>query len=1179
MQTGLRLTLLGAPRVWLESKVVQGFRTLKTQALFYYLAVTRRAHTRGALATLLWGDMPERNAHVSLSKSLSNLRDLFPDYLEIDRHFVAFNCNAPHWLDVAEFEAGVMAAQRAFHAKMSTSLGEGPMLHQLRKIADLYQGDFLAGFAVNNAPDFDAWQSMESQQLSTLAIHGLNMLTNRYAALGHWHDAIALCRQTLTLEPWREDVHRQLMRLLVANGERNAALVQYELCTRILQDELAVEPEPETLELYEQIAAGRVSVEEASRFWLPSATEIAARQPKSAHQLAQRPTMLIGRDQELATLRQLMHDPAHHLITLVGPGGVGKTSLALACAESQQADFADGVWVVSFAGVDNQTANDSVEMAEAKLNAILGDALGITLSGPRPSEVEIANFLQNKHLLLLLDNMDPFVRVAPLIARLLAKAPGVHLLATSREALHLLDERVFPVEHMPTPDIGQESVGTTEGDLNTLMGIASVALFVQCAQRVQSDFRFIAANALPIAHICRYVGGLPLGIELAATWLNTLAPNEIAEELARGLDLLDAPPLPLARQQTGIRAVFERSWQLLSPQERQCAAQFSVFQGETSREAILWVAEAALPQLSALLNKSILRRNALGRYEMHPLLRHYCREKLATAYDSGMSQTRHSTYYLMLVQERDKSIKRKDAKQRIQEMRLELDNIRQAWRWAVQEGNLAVLQRTLSSYARLYTLLGLYEEASMTLEWATNDLRQRERSLVNSPETQQLFCELMSGLLGHAAAFLNRLALFDRAIILAQAAHQLVQATDLPISKAHALLRCSEAYWYQGRMAEAKPLLEQVIELTSRISLLDVEPQELHADALCLQGATAVRLGKYKEAIACYERSLHISRALQDAYRESRALHSLGTTFRNQGHFGEARSYLEQGLQLSRQIGDLHSESRSLNSLGDIAYYLGDYMEAQRNFRQVHDIAMSSGDRRSQCIALTNLGIIARDLGDYPEARERLSQGLWMARTIGFRRGEAWALVCLSLLLHQHQRDAAALESGEQGLRIFVELGDDVGQAYAWTEIAHALASLHRLDEATEAYEKALALRRTLAQPHLEMEVLAGLIRVDLAREDRAEANHKAQSLLAYLQSNRLLGVEEPAHIYWTCARALLEDHAAEKILSDAKRMLEERVAAIDEGSVRTRFMEIVAHRAVMQPLQVSRIVPGFLPR
>lgn len=1171
MQAKLRLTLLGAPQAWLEGKLVQGYRTAKTQALFYYLAVTQRAHTRGALATLLWGDMPERNALVSLSKSLSNLRDLFPGYLEIDRHFVAFGGNGGYWLDVAAFETGFLVPQlpQPISSPPSTQAipRDEPNLRQLRQVVEIYQGDFLAGFTVNDAPDFDAWQSTESQRLRELAIHGLDTLSQRYAALGNWAEAIACCRQILTLEPWREETHRQLMRLLVADGQRSAALIQYEICQRTLEDELAVEVSPETLELYEEILAGS-SVDNANDHGEAQRQATRQRESERTHARlpAQRLPALIGRDEELARLHKRIHDPNRRLITLIGPGGVGKTTLALACAETALGEYADGIWYIGLGGASYQNVDDPPEVVEATLMATLVDLLGIPFSGPQAPEAEIANFLHNKHLLLVLDNFDPFVPVASLLTPLLAKASGLHILVTSREALSLADEELFPLSHMPVPDVGLKLYNEGEISSTHLMRFASVALFVQCAQRIQADFHLNSSNALAIAHVCHAVDGLPLGIELAATWLTALSPDEIAEELGRGLDLLDAPPLPTARQRTGIRGVFERSWQLLTPQERQCAAQFAVFQGGASREAALWVTEAALPQLSALINKSMLRRNASGRYEMHELLRQYCAEKLAEEYNPGAVHTRHSTYYLMFVQEREKAIKRKDAKRSIQEMRLELDNIRQAWRWATQQGSIAVVQRTLPGYARLYILMGLHEEASATLEWTVNDVRGRAGSLTNSREAHQAFCELCSGLLSHAAAFLNRQALFDRAIVLAQAAQQMVQALDAPIYTAHALLRESEAYWYQGRMAEAKPLLEQVMKLTSDASLLDIEPQEHRADALCIQGSIAVRMGKYKEAINAYESSLHISRALQDTYREGRALHSLGTTFRNQGHFGEARSYLEQGLQLSRQTGDLHSESRSLNSLGDIAYYLGDYMDAQRNFSQVRDLAMQIGDRRSESIAITNLGIITRDLGAYAKAKELLLQGLQVAREIGFRRGEAWALVCLSLLFHQDQKDLAAYDYGQQGLRIFVELSDDVGQAYAWTEIGHALAGLQRLDEAVAAYEQALGLRRALTQPHLEMEVLAGLIRVDLARQDASEANRKAQNLLTYLEINRLLGAEEPVHVYWTCYRALLSVNHAQKVLSDAKRMLEERAAAIDDEPLRNSFLqEIVVHRVVMQ--------------
>jgi tetratricopeptide (TPR) repeat protein len=407
---------------------------------------------------------------------------------------------------------------------------------------------------------------------------------------------------------------------------------------------------------------------------------------------------------------------------------------------------------------------------------------------------------------------------------------------------------------------------------------------------------------------------------------------------------------------------------------------------------------------------------------------------------------------------------------------------------------------------------------------------------------------------------------FDRARAVAQTALHLAHSLGFPESIAHALLRWAEAHWYQGQIEAARPLLEQVLSITDRTSVFELELQEFRSDALCLQGSTAVRLGHYDAAIASYEESLHISRALEDTYRESRAVHSLGTALRNQGKYHEAQQYLEQGLQLSRRLGDCHSESRSLNSLGDIAYYLGDYLAARRHYRRVYDLALELGDHRSESIAMTNLGIVARDLGQSAQAEALLQQGLQVAQTIGFRRGEAWARVCLSLLFHQIQQDAVALALGEQGLRTFEELGDLVGQAYAWTEVGHALLGLRRLAGAAAAYEQAWQLRRQLAQPHLAIEALAGLIRVDLAQGAQAEAARRAEQLAADLERTGALGTEEPAQVYWSCYQALQPQARAQAILAAAHQMLQERAALIDEESLRHSFLtQVPLHHAIAQ--------------
>jgi predicted ATPase/DNA-binding SARP family transcriptional activator len=594
------------------------FDTDRTRALLTYLVLgAEQPHRRETLVGLLWPEWPDVAAMTNLRNSLSSLRKAIGDrtaavpLITADRNVIQFTPAADTAVDVLDFRHLTGAQQ---------PLGD------LEQAVALYRGPLLDGFSLADSEPFEAWLQREREGLAQGRLTALERLAEGYEAQGELARAREAARRQVDLAPWHEEGQRRLMRLLALQGQRSAALNQYETCRQALQRELGVEPAAETRALYEQVRAGRLAVSPGVR----------QRPATLAHNLPPQLLPFFGRERELAELAERLADPACRLLTVVGLGGVGKTRLAIQATLAIQAALAQAVPAAAGRFAHGVTWVPLAPAAgdEYVLPAIAG-ALGVSAQGGMNLKTVLLGYLEDRELLLVLDNCEHVLGGMELIPEILAAAPGVKVLATSRERLKLQSEWVHEIGGLPYP---QADDATTAEDFD------AVRLFISRAQQQRRDFP-VAAELPQVVALCRLVDGMPLALELAAANSQALTTGEIVQALAQGLDVLAAAQRDVPPRQRTLRAVLDQTWQGLSDSERAAWAQLSVFRGGWEREAGQEVAGAGPLLLARLQDRALIRRDAGGRYDMHPLAQQYVAEKLAAAGEEAGTRRHHAAYY------------------------------------------------------------------------------------------------------------------------------------------------------------------------------------------------------------------------------------------------------------------------------------------------------------------------------------------------------------------------------------------------------------------------------------------------------------------------------------------------------------------------------------------------------
>ncbi|MEZ4713393.1 MAG: BTAD domain-containing putative transcriptional regulator [Caldilineaceae bacterium] len=1036
----LYLNLFGTPEIYLDNPPALRFRTRKAQALLIYLAVTARGWSRDALATLFWPETDDQTARKNLRDILPPLRRQLDDYLLLDGDEIGLTTLKPHFCDVTTFSQVLEQPLKAIDTP------------QLAETLAHYRGEFLDGWATSRiSADFELWALRERERLLQLALVGFTTLCRRQQEAGVYEAALTTNRQLLKLAPWDEATHRQQMLLLAQSGQQTAALAHFATCRQILDDELGVEPDAETLALYAAIQAGSfhalpeqsAPVVSASLFAAPKRTTICT--PVIPHNLISPLAAFIGRQAQMALIQtQLLSTPDCRLLTIIGPGGMGKSALALAVGQqllrAAEDAFADGIFWVPLADIsaaDPAEAPpmlaDSEVVGEAILRAI-AEALNTQAEMQLSSIRQLQTFLRTRQLLLILDNFEHLLSGTHALVRLLTQAPQVKALVTSRTRLGVRGESILALDKLSLPAQPPESLAQAlQSHLpaaavqGLLQESEAVAMFVQRAQQLDPSFCVNGETIGPLVQICRLVEGLPLGIELATSMLPLLSCHELVQGIAENLDFLESDTRDLPQGQRTLQAVFERSWRLLSPEEQQLLARLAIFPGSFHRDAATAIAGATFALLKRLVDQSLVNKIGENRYTLHRTVRAFAEQKLLQGPEQiSILQVNYARFYLNFLATMESGLFGATYGDAVEQINADLDNLQMAWRQAVAHQLYRELEAACDVLFWFYDQQGFYLDMVSLYDYTFNAFLP-----IFAEQTEQAASDL-SPLIGRLYTYRGvsylRMGQLNQALTAYETGWSILQAENSAAAASQCLIIWGKTIAGHDT-PRSKTLLDEALRLLPKIDSIWLK-------ALIYQvvGEFNFLCGNYAEAetqvVAGYQLAVQ-GKWVRGLVSGQKALGRIALT---QGRYHQAKEYIQQSIALAQQHQLKLFHLESMTTLGELFTLQGKFAEAQVCFAAGRTLAEEFGIQGFIAPILWEEGRLAEQRGDYARAKAHFTQSLqiglpnwWVTHalpTLG------WALIGLGELAEAQAYFQATLADAQSKGRTPVYMEAQAGLTY-----------------------------------------------------------------------------------------------------------------------------------------------------
>ncbi len=1039
-----QINLLGPWQVLKDGVVLTEFRGDSVRALLTYILLENKSpQARRFLANLLWEDLEEeasmRNVRVSLTRLKKGLdeENVKQPLVYSDRQSIGIDPSAKYNLDIDAFEEAIGQARRAIQPNRPP---DRRVLARLKRAVALYRADFLQGFYHPSLP-FEDWMLVRRERFHNDALWALHTLADQALRVQDWHTAVTYAQRQLDLEAWREEAFQQLMQAQLGLGERTAAVASFERCKQVLWNELALEPASETIDLYEQAAAGESEeqVESNNPHNLPAATD-----------------NFFSRQTEIDFLLKRLGDPDGRLTTILGEGGVGKSRLSQYVGLRVIRDFIDGVWFIPFDHLESLETREErqEEEIEAEMVQLMVDTLKVPLAGNRPVRDQLLGWLERKEILLIFDNFETVIGATPFVKTILDTAEDAVIITTSRETLNLSQEVLLPLR-------GLDVVAQADTPEHS----PAVRLFIDRAERVGAPFEQDEETLQAITKTCELVDGNALAIELAAVWMRQMSAQEILTAVQESIDFLEARHSDIPERHRSMRAVFDQTWTMLPLESQHALARLSIFQGGFASAAAKEVAGCDRKMLAQLHDRSLIQRYATGRYELRPLVRQYAAERftiphMVRGYANGkldpevieQTQQAHASWFLTFMAEQKADLMGAKPWDAIQRIELEIDNIRQGWEQACgtveahADGLLAAAE-PLSEY---FNIRGRFQEALDLFEMGS-------KGVVRYAPASQLSAHFAM----HKSRFLVRLGRYKDGEQAAEEAVKLARRVNDDWCVAMAYVWWCQAFWEQGLTNEALAVLEKGEPFKEKARDEYLNGRYFHHLSVIFS-----MQGRSNEALNKAQNAVNIFSALKFILHQAFSLNTLGVILQERGDFNGANLTFDQvkGLIDSSFMPSLTGIVSS--NLALTFQELNNYSLAQESLESALKIYEDLGLRARKTAIYVNMAILFCETNQLNMSEAMANKAINLANEFGNNRAETYSAVTLgninlkrkdfkSALSHYLNAAEISDQNHFQQLKAEILFGiaqcfiglEDKLQAKSYAENALELAeSTHQLD-------------------------------------------------------------------------------------------------------------------------------------